>query len=280
MNLEPQQEEYVTGLEAFLDSSEEDRLIEEAIVKQLPSFAPELCNYMQNGEGIRILDVGSGNGQKAIFLAKVITTKKQNINIVIDSLEPKEEQRKHLYERYANTHFMGRVFNDTLAKANFGWLYDLVIILHSLYEFYRDSQGKILSLDRLGKIMFPHGCAVIAIEHPDGDFQRMKKALYPQFGKMPAVSLSIICETLAAANIPYQVGEIIDYNFPINDILALPEEEIGKHLAFLFATSLSEPNLTEEQYQIIGEWVKSNKRIDGESFYLHTPDILIWIYPN
>jgi SAM-dependent methyltransferase len=281
MNTEKgKEQEYVTGLELFLDASHEDILTPEAIIEQLPKFAPDFLKNLKDLETLTILDIGSGNGQKAIYLAQKLQEKNPHLQIIIDSLEPKLEQREHLAKNYQNTPFLGQVFDATLANANFCKSYELVIILHSLYEFPRDVQNQILSLDRLKQIISPHGCCVIAIEHPEGDFQKMKRELYPNFGKKIPLSLPLVTTTLEAAKFSYQIGDIIDYNSPLNHLLHLSEAEIGQKLAFLFSESLLDYPLKDEQYTIVGQWVKNNQRVQDELIYLHTPDILIWVYPH
>jgi SAM-dependent methyltransferase len=274
------EQEYVTGLELFLDVSHEDILTPEAIIAQLPAFAPDFLKNIKDLKTLRILDIGAGNGKKAIYLAKNFQEKHPHLQIIIDCLEPKLEQRESLVKNYQNTPFLGEVFADTLENANFSKTYNLVIVLHSLYEFPRTSQNQILSLERLKEIISPHGCCVIAIEHPEGDFQKMKRELYPIFGKKSPLSLSLVTSTLAMANLSYQVGNIIDYNSPLDYLLKLPEAEIGKQLAFLFSASLIDYPLKDQQYEIVGQWVKNNQQVKDELIYLHTPDILVWIYPQ
>ncbi|MBD2665333.1 class I SAM-dependent methyltransferase [Richelia sinica] len=274
------EQEYVAGLELFLGVSHEDILTPEAIIEQLPKFAPDFLKHLQNLETQKILDVGSGNGNKAIYLARKLRENFPQLQIIIDSLEPKLEQQKKLFQNYRSTSFLGQVFAQTLASASLSTSYDLVIVLHSLYEFPRGTDEEILSLERLQEIMAPHGCCVIATEHPDGDFQKMKRELYPKFGKKSPLSLSLIVANLEKAQISYQIGDIIDYNSPLNHLLELSDNEIGKQLAFLFSDSLEDDPLKNEQYTIVGQWVRHNHRVEDELVYLHTPDVLVWIYPR
>jgi SAM-dependent methyltransferase len=280
MNNESKEQEYVTGLELYLDVSHEDILIAEAILEQMPQFVPNFLQKLKDLETLTILDVGSGNGLKAIYLAQQLQRKNAHIRIIIDSIEPKREQGKKLCQNYQKTSFFGELFTDTLENAKLSKSYDLVIILHSLYEFPRDSQNQILSLNRLKEIVSPHGCGVIAIEAPEGDFQKMKRELYPRFGKKEHLSLSIVTNTLEKGQIPFQIGNLIDYNSPLNHLLDLSEAEIGKQLAFLFSDSLLDVPLKDEQYKIVGQWVKNNQRVQNELSNLHTPDILVWLYPQ
>jgi len=145
-------------------------------------------------------------------LSRFFTIDNPHLKITIDAIEPKLEQVEHLRENYKNTNFLGAIFTDTLGNALLEGKYDLVLILHSLYEFPRTIDDYILSLDRISKILANDGWGVIAIESPEGEFQKMKRELYPRFQKRQHLSLSLVTNTLDKIKIPYRLGELIEYN--------------------------------------------------------------------
>ena len=273
------EKEYVEGLEHFLESSGEDTADIDGILEQFPIFAgPTLENLKSKGSG-RILDIGSGNGAKAIHLARALQG--LGIEVMGDSREPKAEQREGLARNYQgeNQKFFGTASEQSLGEIQLDKKYDLALAIHSLYEFPRDGEEGLLSFDSLGDIVSDQGAGVIVIEHPEGDFQRMKHELYPTFGKKLPVSQSVVTKSLEAADVPYKVGEKIEFKFSLNEIINKPESEIGKTMAFLFSDSLSDQSLTENDFQTIGRWVKGNVRRDDEgNSYLWTPDIAIWTF--
>lgn len=271
--------EYVESLEHFLESSGEDTVDVDGILHQLPSSARLAFENLKSKGSGRVLDIGSGNGEKAIYLAHKL--QELGINIVVDSIEPKAEQRDSLARNYQNENqkFFGTVSEQTLGEIKLDRKYDLALVIHSLYEFPRDEEGKILSLDSLGNLVSDQGAGVIVIEHPEGDFQKMKHELYPAFGKKMPVSQNVVVESLEAAGVPYKVGDKIEFRFPLDTIINKQEFEIGKAMAFLFSESLENQSLTESNYQAIGQWVKKNVRRDDKSHsYLWTPDICIWTF--
>jgi SAM-dependent methyltransferase len=273
------EKEYVESLEHFLESSGEDTVVVDGILEQFPNFAyPTLENLRSKGSGC-VLDIGSGNGAKAIYLARRL--QELGINIVIDSLEPKAEQREGLAKNYRgeNQKYFGTVFGQVLSGIQPDKKYDLALAIHSLYEFPRDGDGNIPSLDSLGNIVSDQGAGVIIFEHPEGDFQRMKHEIYPLLGKKLPVSQNGVTKSLEAVGISYKVGNIIECRFSLNAIIRKSEFEIGKAMSFLFSDSLDSPSLTEDDYQTIGRWVKNNvRRDDEENLYLWTPDVSIWTF--
>lgn len=272
------EKEYVEGLEHFLESSGEDTVDVDGILEQFPHFAGATLEKLKASGSGRILDIGSGNGAKAIYLAKKL--QELGVNVIVDSIEPKAEQRIRLAKNYQgeNKKFFGKVFEQQFGNVKVD-NYDLALVIHSLYEFPRDEEGNILTLDSFGNIVSENGAGVIVVEHPEGDFQRMKCEIYPKLGKQLPVSQSVIQKSLEMAGIPYKVGDKIEFKFPLNSIINKTEVELGKIMSFLFSDSLSNQSLTEADYQTIGSWIKSNVRQDSEgNSYLWTPDISIWTY--
>lgn len=269
---------YIEGLERFLDASDEDHVNVDALLAQLPRFAQTTFRGLkERGSGL-VLDVGAGNGAKALHLARQLED--LGIRISVHSLEPKAEQRAHLERRYQgeNRRFFGTVRGHSLEEMEHSERYDLVLLIHSLYEFPRANDGAIASLAALRRLVAESGVASIVIEHPDGDFQRMKHELYPSFGKKSPVSLATIERTLQGLDLSYTVGETIDFSFDLTDIIDRSHAEIGQALSFLFSDSLADEPLPQTDLERIGSWVQENIRRtqDGRSC-LWTPDITVWV---
>lgn len=273
--------EYVEGLEHFLAFSGEDTADVDSILEQLPTYAGSTLADLQSKGSGRVLDIGSGNGAKAIYLARRLQD--LNISIVVDSLEPKARQRARLAENYQgeNKQFLGAVSEKTLGEIKTSETYDLALAIHSLYEFPRNNEGDILSLHSLSYIISERGAGIFIIEHPEGDFQRMKRAIYPSFGKRLPVSQNILVKSLNTARIPYKIGDTIEGRFCLDRIIDAQEDKIGKIMSFLFSQSLDDQSLTDDGYCTVGRWVKNNARHDKRNHsYLWTPDISVWTYSH
>jgi SAM-dependent methyltransferase len=273
------QKEYVEDLEYFLKFSSEDTVDVNGILKQFPGYAGRTLESLKSRGSGRILDIGSGNGAKAIYLARRLHG--LGVSVVIDSIEPKTEQRGHLLEHYAgdNLKFRGKISDKTLAGAGVKEEYDIVLVIHVLYEFPRAKDDTIISLDMLGRAVTPDGAGIIIIEHPDGDFQRMKRELYPRLGKKAPVSLDLVLKTLKKSKIPHKLGEEIDFKFSLDKIIDKTPAEIGKEMSFLFSDSLEERPMGESEHQLIGSWAKDNARSGSKGHrYLFTPDIAVWTF--
>ncbi|MGK7878097.1 MAG: hypothetical protein AB4426_33755 [Xenococcaceae cyanobacterium] len=198
----------------------------------------------------------------------------------MDSIEPKAEQRKRLFAHYRveNQKYFGQIYESSLGNLQLDDNYDLALVIHSLYEFPRDNDGTILSLEKLGDLIEDNGRGVIISEHPDGDFQKMKRELYPVLGKKAPLSLDIIARTLEKFRIPFRVGDQIDSRFYLDKVIDKSTLEIGKSMVFLFSDSLDNKPLNEDSYVQIGEWVLKNIRQGDGHSYLWTPDITLWTF--
>lgn len=273
------EKDYVDSLEYFLASSGEDTVDFDGILEQLPIYAESTLEFLKAKRFGRVLDIDSGNGAKAIYLAHRL--QELDISVVIDSMEPKAEQRALLAKNYQgkNQQFLGTVFGKTFQEIKAGSKYDLTIAIHSLYEFPRNEEGELLSLDLLDYIITERGAGVIIIEHPHGDFQKIKRELYPVFGKRPPISQDIVVRSLERVRIPYNIGDTIECRFSIERIMNDGEAKIGKMMSFLFSESLDDEPLTDHEYRTIGRWVKTNARQDKENrSYLWTPNSSVWTY--
>ena len=275
---EKKEEEYVSSLEDFLEASKEDVVDIDGILKQLPIYAyPLLQTLKYKGSG-RIIDIGSGNGAKAIYLARRL--QQIRIEVTVDLIEPKAEQIRRLVRNYRgeNQKYLGNIYQSTLGELQLDDHYDLALVIHSLYEFPRDNDETILSLDKLGQLVSVHGSGVIITEHSEGDFQKMKRELYPAFGKKAPLSSDIIARSLEKFKIPFRVGDKIESQFNLDSLIDKSPIEIGKNMAFLFSDSLNDEPLHEASYIQIGEWVKENIRQSNGHSYLWTPDITLWTF--
>ncbi len=266
---------YVDTLEAFLHASTEDRVDVQALLQQLPLYAPKLYKKMQTEKRIAILDVGTGNGEKAFLLAEAL--QENGVVVTLDGVEPKSEQCRRLEEN-AKRH--PTVAYRTLSQTTLEALttethYDLIIAIHSVYEFPRDSNQDI-SLEPLKHLLAENAAVAVILEHPEGDFQSMKREIYPLLRKSAPVNAGTVSRALKAAGLSTCLGERVPFQFPIQGEEG-DAETIGRSMGFLFSDDLKENPLSKENFAAIGDWVKAHakKEIDGNA-HLLTPDIIVW----
>lgn len=266
---------YVDTLEAFLHASTEDRVDVQALLEQLPIYAPELYKKIQMEKSITILDVGTGNGEKAFLLAEAL--RENGVVVTLDGVEPKAEQCRRLEEN-AKRH--PTVAYRTLSQTTLEALttethYDLIIAIHSVYEFPKDSNQDI-SLQPLKQMLAENAAVAVILEHPEGDFQSMKREIYPLLGKCAPVNAGTVSRALASAGLPACIGERVPFQFPIQDAEG-DAETIGRSMGFLFSDDLKENPLSKENFAVIGDWVKAHmKKDEDENTYLSTPDVIVW----
>jgi hypothetical protein len=274
------EKEYVDGLEHFLDASHEDEADIEGLWAQFPRFAPQTWAHLKKVGLCSMLDVGAGNGAKAVALAQKLNV--AEVAVQVHSIEPRAEQRAHLLEthRRLGNCFLGKVHDRPVGEAGAVGTHDLVLLIHSLYEFPRHKDGSIASLDVLPHLMTDNGVAVVMIEHPEGDFQKMKRALYPFLGKMAPVSKAALEATLRRLDLRHDIGDIIKFNFDLNDVMDQELEDIGHVMAFLFSDSLDDGLLGVDALRLIGQWIVENARWSAEEgYHLWTPDLAVWVHP-
>ncbi|MCP3941743.1 MAG: class I SAM-dependent methyltransferase [Desulfobacteraceae bacterium] len=273
------QEKYIASLENFLEHSNEDKTDIDGVFKQLPFGT---IDKLQGQKNIKILDVGSGNGAKAIYFADLFF--KKGLDVRIDSLEPRAKQRHKLRIKHENEgkQYAGQIYPTTLGQAKISKTYDFVLLIHSLYEFPRNDDGTIDCLDNIPRLLKPHGLGIIIIEDADGDFQKLKNRFYPALGKKSPVSERIIIQTLESQGIKYKKGGRIDFEFSLGDIASITDHELGKNMEFLFSDTLTNSFLSGSELSDIGIWVKKHAHHDGDSksTFLRTPDTVFWIYKN
>jgi SAM-dependent methyltransferase len=271
------EQKYVTSLESFLEHSSEDKVDVDGILAQLPAYTNHFPEYWQTKKSATLLDVGSGNGAKALYFAKVLST--MGVRLRIDSVEPKPEQQCLLEKNHAleNNQYLGKIYDGTLAQAEFQDAYDFLFVIHSLYEFTRNDDGLIDSLEKIPSLLRKNGVAIIVVEHTNGDFQRMKRELYPRLGKPEPVSEAIIKQTLNVHHIDYQLGDLIEFRFPLPNLKDCSVIEIGKSVEFLFSDSLQNSHLSDSELTLIGKWIQEHARCDNGENYFWTPDAVFWI---
>ncbi len=269
---------YVGALENYLAETGEDELDVEGIIEQIPVSAPELHSKIEARRLISVLDVGSGNGKKGLNLARWLD--ERGVVVRMDCVEPKSEQRDRLIENHQvfDYRYLGRVFPTTFDNADLRNRYDLVLLLHSLYEFPKQ-EGIIQGLERLSRIQNARGAGVVIIESQNADFERMKNALCPRFGEMRQVSKKDVLNTFQALGIKYWVGEDINFTLPLYGLDKTSDLNIGKGFDFLFSHSIEGSGLKKSDYEMIGKWIKENARVGNSgSRYLDVSDSCIWFY--
>jgi len=271
---------YVASLEVFLDDSHEDSADIDGILIQVKKVDPQFLSTLKEKKHIRILDVGSGNGAKALYLAKEL--KKMGITSTIDSIEPKATQRKHLRELHAKYHnaYLGKVFAKQVHEVEVKAKYDIILVIHCMYEYPRNTDDTLKGLNKLDRYLTDDGIGVFIIEDPQGDFQKMKRYFYPKFGKKSSVSVTLIKRTLKKADISYVAGESIPFDFSLTHVISQDPIAIGKNIGFLFSESLTDKPLHDEQYERVGKWVSNHVKEKKKETYLSTPDFAIWFFPR
>ncbi len=271
---------YMKGVTAFLQITGEDALDVDGVLSQLPTHYPYFIPLLKRKKKIKILNVGSGNWGKPLYLARRL--KEMGITAVVDFIEPKLEQRRKLLENFEgeNSEHFGRIYPKTVEDAEGNCEYDIITALHTLYESPRGRDGAISILKKIGSFLAEDGLCIFIVEDSRGDFQKMKKALYPSFGKREPVSREILEKSLKKEKITYQVGKPIEFKFNLDKWGGANEEELGEHMGFLFSDSLDCPPLNPQECKTVGKWVRKNARKDGKSEYLWTPDIVIWARKN
>lgn len=266
-------------LENFLETSIEDILDIDGIWRQLPIYAKPFLEQLKKKGAIRVLDIGSGNGAKSIYLAKRFH--EIGFKVTIDSIEPKTNEIKKLIQNYRgeNQKYLGRIYQTTLGNVQLDEKYDLVLAIHSLYQFPRDFENNILFLEKIGQLVSEHGAGIIISNSSEGDMHKLKRELYA-VRKQDPLSPGMIARTLEQANVPYRVGKTIEVEFSLDGIIDQSEAEIGKSMAFLFSDSLDDEPLEKSYYVEIGQWVRKNMRYKNGFFYLSAPDITFWTYAS
>lgn len=274
------EKKYMKGVTAFLQITGEDVLDVDGILAQLPECHPYFIPLIKRKKEIKILNVGSGNWGKPLHLARRL--KEMGVMAVVDFIEPKLEQRRKLLENFEgeNSEHFGRIYPKTIDDAECHCEYDIVTALHTLYESPRNKDGTVSTLKKIMCSLADDGLCIFIVEDSRGDFQKMKKALYPSLGKRDPVSLEVLEKSLKKEKIPYKVGKPIEFNFNLDKFRNESEEELGEHMGFLFSDSLDCPPLNIEQCKMVGKWVRKNTRRNGRSEYLWTPDIVVFARKN
>lgn len=286
------QKQYVEGLEAFFEASEEHGIDVNGIMKQMPEYAPSVWAKINYGRKVRILDIGSGNGEKALGLCDKINDLEE-ARPKVDLIEPNPEQRKKLdsnlgsWVRRGKFHYLGNIFPCTLQDFNLknDKKYDIIMFLHSLYQFPRDERGNIVGLEKVRDLMADDGCGIVVSEDDEGYFRRMKRELFPLFGRTNLIDIKVVNKSLFDLGFETKIGNKINMKLYLDRFEGLSDLEFGKTFGFLFSTALNEPDLRDEQYEEAGRWMRGNyisesvAGTNGKTWkYLDISDRVLWVY--
>lgn len=254
----------------------EDTSSIDGLLGQLQDNCPDFIPLLKRKREIRILNVGSGNWKKLLYFARKL--KEMGVNAVVDFIEPKLEARRTLLEclEGENSGHFGRICPKSIEDAESRCEYDVLTALHTLYESPRGKDGAISTLKTMESLLAEGGLCIFIIEDGRGDFQKMKRAIYPSFGKMEPVSMEVVEKSLKKEKIAYAVGKPIEFRFSLDKWKGASDEELGEKMGFLFSDSLDCPPLSPQQCKIVGKWVRKNSRKNGENEYLWAPEIVVW----
>ena len=279
------QKQYVKGLEAFFEVSEEHGIDVNGIMEQVWA-------KVHYGRKVRILDIGSGNGEKALRLCDKINDLEE-ARPKIDLIEPNPIQREKLdknlslWIRKGGAHYLGNTFSGTLQDFNpkKNEKYDLVMFLHSLYQFPRDEKGNIVGIEKVKDLMTDDGCGIVVLEDDGGYFRRMKRELYHRFGKTNLLSMKDIERSFCDKGFSTKLGNKIDMKLYLDRFEGLSDLELGRTFEFLFSTALNENDLSDDQYTEVGRWMRGNyiseyvAGSNGKTWkYLDISDRVLWFY--
>ncbi len=270
---------YVPSLEDYLQSSSEDLLDAEHVFTQLQTLPFDFLTHWKGMKSITMLDIGAGNGVKALNLAKAI--EREGIRVRIDSIEPNADQLRTLKQQHAreNGKYLGQIYETTLAEANLSGQYDIVIVFHSLYQFPRNPDDTIDGLEKAHSALKEEGLGVVINEFSLKDtFQKMKHELYPRFRMRTPVSEKVIQKSFAHHQIPCQVAKAFQFKYWLGNISAKSDLELGQALDFLLSERLDSEPLSENEYAQVGRWVRQQAYYDEASqrHYLSNWHVLIW----
>lgn len=268
--------EFALALRRFDQSTNEDILSANSIVDQLEQFSKFTIESIIKKGYVNILDVGSGAGVKAALIAQHMK-KKFNVSVTLDSFEPNDEQCAFLLETYKkSTHFSGKIFNTVFDCKVLDKKYDYILFLHSLYQFDRDSDGCFTSLHDINSRLENQGVCIFMLKSPEGDFEGMKRHVFPIFGKQNPISIYNIQHTLQRLNIPYKIGNNVPMTFPIDH--SKTSSEVARDISFVLFDTLHYMTPADEQFEVMGKWMTENAHnYDGRK-YLNIPDTVIFAY--
>lgn len=268
------EQNYISSLNHFLDASHEDEVDVAAILLQLPKCAPQLDNAIRIQKNCTILDVGSGNAKKSALIAAEL--ERRGIQPIVDCIDPKAGQFIQIRTSFAShADHLRLTAAKTFESFNPAHSYDLIVFLHSLYEFPRTADGCIESLARIPSLLAAHGACAIILEDVGGDFQKIKHEFIPTLGGSEQFSIPMLERSLQTAQVKYVVGDQIDLRLPIE--VTLPSRELGRTVEFLFSESFQNGgSLTDEQLEQAGDWMKCNAKIENGQHYVWVPNRVVW----
>lgn len=265
-------QEYVESLERFLEASNEDWTDVEAIHDALRTHRPEAVTQPAR-RPFRVLDIGAGNGKKTANLLSLLTPRQ----VELDSIEPTPEQYRLLKKTRQEQGARGACIPQTFQEAALHQKYDLILALHSLYQFPRNDDGTLAGLERIAKLLSPRGVGVIIHEDLQSGLQTMKDELRSTFGHPESTRTDYITRTLDKHSIPYTVDGVAKARIPLTELLAESDCSVGRSFSFLFSDRLGHNPLTEQHHKEIGAYVRSHYGAHG---YIPTQNRIILVDPN
>lgn len=270
------QKQFVLALREFDKSTREDILSARGIISQLYEFSQSTIEEIKTKGYANILDVGSGTGVKSALIARYIN-EKYKVDINLDSFEPNEEQHVFLLETYKkNPHFTGRIFNSVFDCKILDKKYDYILFLHSLYQFDRDINGPFKSLNGIDNYLKNSGTCIFMLKSIEGDFEEMKRYLFPILGKQNPISIYNIQYTLKKLRMPYRIGYNVPIIFPINHLKS--PSEIARDISFVLIDTLNYQSPTDEQFELMGKWIIENAHKYEGKCSLNIPDSILFSY--
>ena len=207
---------------------------------------------------VRILNIGSRHPERPLRLARAF--RRMGLSPVVDFMEPSLAKRRMLLkisETDYSGHF-GRIYPKTIEDAESNREYDIITALHALYESPRNRDGTISTLKKTISFLEEGGLCAFSLNTPESDFQKIREAFFPSFGKREPISISILEKSLKKDKIPYEIGTPAESIFSLNPCKNESEEALGKRMEFLFSDSLDSPPLTGEQCKTLGRWIRKN----------------------
>jgi SAM-dependent methyltransferase len=274
MSVIQREKDYVHSLSHFLRSSGEIKIVDSLVNQTIERF-PNWWKSLIKKRQVRILDVGAGDGSKSIYFANLLS--QRGISVKIDSIEPTALYRKMLIKNYKKIHnrFCGKIWDCPLHEVKSMKKYDVVFLIHSVYQLPTEKDGTLLTLEQLCNFISPNGMAIIVVGHPTSDLHYIKKIFFPIFKKDSPVSSETVKETFQKNNVSLDEGKIIELKVNLGKSVTSLEKR-GRQFAFLFYDSLCDNPLKPNQYSQVGQWIEKNTRDKGKR-YLLVRDALFWI---
>ena len=263
---------FVESLQSFLEKTQEDKIVVKGIISEFPDFASQTLEKILKQGFVKILDIGAGNGMKALLLSDYF--KNQNIKVILDAVEPKKEQIDLLENHYQNTDYLRTVFDKPFDEAELKETYDIVLVIHSLYEFSMQEDGTFLSMEKIYSCIADDGVIIITMKDTYDDLEYLKYDLLPQLNRNVTISQESIEKTLHKLNIAFVTSKPLEMPFMVDK--NKPALDIGYELNFMLSSSLEDRALLDTECEALGNRVLAKVKEKG-SPNLVLRDILTWV---